>query len=179
MNPPDTASIVLGGGCFWCTEAAFKLVPGVRAVTPGYAGGDEPEPTYEQVCAHQTGHAEVVKIEFDPRQVSLERLLELFWRIHNPTQADGQGNDLGPQYRSIILCVDDDQMAAAEKSLIEAAKRVQDPITTEIAPLKQFWPAEEYHHDYFARHPDQGYCTYVIAPKLRKLEHALVSGHAP
>ena len=173
MNAQTTSSLVLGGGCFWCTEAAYKLLPGVKAVTPGYAGGDEPNPTYEQVCAHTTGHAEVIKIDFDPAQVSLERLLDYFWHVHNPTQVDGQGNDVGPQYRSIILYADKTQKAAAEKSRAEAAKAFRDPIVTQIEPLKKFWPAEEYHHDYFAKHPDQGYCAYVIAPKIRKLEHAL------
>lgn len=166
-------TLVLGGGCFWCTEAAYKLVPGVLAVTPGYAGGDERNPTYEQVCAHATGHAEVVRVEFDPDRVKVERLLELFWKIHDPTQQGGQGNDLGPQYRSVILYADAAQKAAAENSRAEASRLFARPIVTEIAPLHTFWPAEDYHHDYFARNPDQGYCTYVIAPKIRKLEQLL------
>ena len=173
MNAAETKSLVVGGGCFWCTEAAYKLLPGVKAVTCGYAGGDEPNPTYEQVCAHATGHAEVIKIDYDPAQVSLDRLLEFFWQVHNPTQVGGQGNDMGPQYRSIILYADEMQRAAAEKSKAEAAKRFRDPITTEIVPLKKFWAAENYHQDYFAQHPNQGYCAYVIAPKIRKLEHGL------
>ncbi len=173
MNAAETKSLVLGGGCFWCTDAAYKLLPGVKSVTCGYAGGDEPNPTYEQVCAHATGHAEVIKIDYDPAQISLDRLLDYFWQVHNPTQAGGQGNDTGPQYRSIILYADDTQRAAAEKSRAEAAQRFRDPITTEIVPLKKFWPAEDYHQDYFAKHPNQGYCTYVIAPKIRKLEHGL------
>ncbi len=166
-------TLVLGGGCFWCTEAAYKCVPGVGHVTPGYAGGDEPNPTYEQVCAHATGHAEVVRIEFDPAQVSVERLLELFWKIHDPTQQGGQGNDIGPQYRSVILFADGAQKIAAENSRAEASRHFARPIVTEIAPLRTFWPAEAYHHDYFERNPDQGYCTYVIAPKIRKLEQLL------
>lgn len=173
MNTADTASLVLGGGCFWCTEAAYKLLPGVRSVTPGYAGGPTPRPTYEEVCSHATGHAEVIKIDYDPDQVSLGRLLEYFWHVHNPTQVGGQGNDLGPQYRSIILYATEEQRAAAEASKARAQAAFRDPITTEIEPLTTFWPAEEYHRDYFARHPDQGYCAVVIAPKVRKLAQEL------
>src|SRR5882724_7080677 len=128
-------SIVLGGGCFWCTDAAYKLLPGVRAVTCGYAGGKEANPTYEEVCAHATGHAEVVRIEFDPAKVTLATLLDFFWQVHNPTQVGGQGNDHGPQYRSIILYANDAQKAAAEKSKAAAGKAFRDPITTEIVPL--------------------------------------------
>ncbi len=165
-----TESLVLGGGCFWCTDAAYKLLPGVKHVTCGYAGGTEPNPTYEEVCAHATGHAEVIKIDFDPTEVSLERLLDYFWHVHNPTQVGGQGNDHGPQYRSIILFANAEQKAAAEKSRAAAAQVFRDPITTEIVPLTKFWPAEEYHQDYFARNPHAGYCAYVIAPKIKKLE---------
>ena len=175
MNAAETKteSLVLGGGCFWCTEAAYQLLPGVKHVTSGYAGGAEANPTYEQVCAHATGHAEVIKIDFDPAAVSLDRLLEYFWHVHNPTQVGGQGNDEGPQYRSIILYANEAQRVAAEKSRAEARKVFRDPITTEIVPLTKFWPAEAYHQNYFAQHPNQGYCAYVIAPKIKKLEHAL------
>jgi peptide-methionine (S)-S-oxide reductase len=172
----QTESLVLGGGCFWCTDAAYKLLPGVKAVTCGYAGGKEPNPTYEQVCDHATGHAEVIKIDFDPAVVSLERLLDYFWSVHNPTQIDGQGNDHGPQYRSIILYADAAQKAAAEKSRDAAAKIFRDPIATKISPLTKFWPAEGYHQDYFAKNPDAGYCQFVIAPKIKKLEHKLEAG---
>jgi len=164
-----TESLVLGGGCFWCTEAAYEMLPGVTGVFSGYAGGKEPNPTYEQICAHATGHAEVIRIDFDPAKVSLERLLEYFWKVHNPTQVGGQGNDRGPQYRSIILFANPAQKAAAEKSLAAAAAVFRDPITTEIGPLEKFWPAEEYHQDYFARNPTAGYCQFVIAPKIQKL----------
>lgn len=170
---PKTESIVVGGGCFWCTDAAYKLLPGVKAVTCGYAGGREANPTYEQVCNHATTHAEVVRVEFDPAVVSLARLLDYFWQVHNPTQVGGQGNDHGPQYRSIILYADAGQQAAAQKSRDAAAKVFRDPLTTEIVPLEKFWPAEEYHQDYFARNPHAGYCAYVIAPKIKKLEHQL------
>jgi peptide-methionine (S)-S-oxide reductase len=175
MNAADnkTESLVLGGGCFWCTEAAYELLPGVKGAVSGYAGGKEPNPTYEQVCAHATGHVEVIRIDYDPAQVTLERLLDYFWHVHNPTQVGGQGNDHGPQYRSIILYANAEQKAAAEKSRAAAAKVFRDPITTEIVPLEKFWPAEKYHQDYFRNNPNAGYCAYVIAPKLKKLEHKL------
>lgn len=172
-------SLVLGGGCFWCTEAAYEMLPGVKDVVSGYAGGKEPNPTYEQVCAHATGHAEVIKIDYDPSQVSLERLLEYFWQVHNPTQVGGQGNDHGPQYRSIVLYASAEQKTAAEKSKAEAQKTFRDPITTEIVPLEKFWPAEKYHQDYFRRNPNQGYCAVVIAPKLKKLEKQLAAEKKP
>jgi peptide-methionine (S)-S-oxide reductase len=165
-----TESLVLGGGCFWCTDAAYKLLPGVVRVTCGYAGGSERNPTYEEVSAHMTGHAEVVKIDFDPTVTSLETLIDFFWSVHNPTQVGGQGHDMGLQYRSIILYDGAAQKAAAEKSRAEAQKVFRDPITTEIVPLTVFWPAEEYHQDYFAKNPDAGYCQFVIAPKVEKLK---------
>ena len=168
-----TESLVLGGGCFWCTDAAYKLLPGVVAVTCGYAGGTTEDPTYQEVSAHTTGHAEVIKIDYDPAKVSLDELLDYFCAVHNPTQVGGQGNDEGPQYRSIILYTSPAQKAAAEKSRAKAAETFRDPITTEIVSLVKFWPAEDYHQDYFAKHPDQGYCSFVIAPKIRKLEHKL------
>jgi peptide-methionine (S)-S-oxide reductase len=169
-----TESIVLGGGCFWCTEAAYDLLPGIKHVTSGYAGGDEPNPTYEQISAHETGHAEVIKIDYNPAEVSLDAVLDYFWSVHNPTQVGGQGNDHGPQYRSIILYANDAQKLAAEKSRAKAQETFRDPITTEIVPLKKFWMAEGYHQNYFAKNPNAGYCQYVIAPKIRKLEHKLV-----
>jgi peptide-methionine (S)-S-oxide reductase len=168
-----TESLVLGGGCFWCTEAAYKLLPGVVHVTSGYAGGTERNPTYEQISSHSTGHAEVIKIDFDPTVTSLETLLDFFWSVHNPTQVGGQGNDMGPQYRSIILYANAEQKAAAEKSRAEASQTFRDPITTEIVPLTKFWEAEGYHQDYFAKNPDAGYCQYVIAPKVKKLKQHL------
>lgn len=173
-----TESLVLGGGCFWCTEAAYEMLPGVKTVVSGYAGGHVPNPTYEQISGKKTGHAEVIRIDYDPSQVSLERLLEYFWHVHNPTQVGGQGNDIGPQYRSIILYANAEQKAAAEKSKAAAAKVFRDPITTEIAPLEKFWVAEEYHQDYFRRNPNAGYCAYVIAPKIKKLEKELAGEKA-
>ena len=171
-----TESLVLGGGCFWCTDAAYKLLPGVVRVTCGYAGGTERNPTYEEVSAHLTSHAEVVKIDFDPTVTSLETLIDFFWSVHNPTQVGGQGHDMGLQYRSIILYDGAAQKAAAEKSRAEAAKIFRDPITTEIVPLTVFWPAEEYHQDYFAKNPEAGYCQFVIAPKVQKLKAHLPAG---
>ena len=175
MNASEakTGSLVLGGGCFWCTEAAFKLLPGVTAVTSGYAGGKEANPTYEQICAHATGHAEVIRVDYDPAKSSLDALLDFFWQAHNPTQVGGQGNDMGPQYRSIILYADDEQKRAAEKSRDLAQKSFRQPITTEIVRLEKFWPAEAYHQDYFAKHPNEGYCALVIAPKVKKLKQHL------
>ena len=169
-------SLVLGGGCFWCTEAAYELLPGVRNVVSGYAGGHVANPTYEQINTKKTGHAEVILIDYDPAVVSLERLLDFFWQVHNPTQVGGQGNDIGPQYRSIILFADAAQKAAAEKSRAKAAAEFRDPITTEIVALEKFWEAEAYHQDYFRRNPNQGYCAYVIAPKISKLRKELGAG---
>ncbi len=174
-----TESLVLGGGCFWCTDAAYKLLPGVVNVTCGYAGGTAEDPTYKEVSSHTTGHAEVIKIDYDPAKVTLDALLDYFWAVHNPTQVGGQGNDHGPQYRSIILYTSLAQKVAAEKSRNKAQETFRDTITTEIVPLTKFWPAEDYHQDYFAKNPDQGYCAMVIAPKIRKLEHKLEAAKKP
>ena len=166
-------SIVVGGGCFWCMDAAFKLLPGVTHITCGYAGGNVAHPTYEEVCTETTGHAEVVKVDYDPAKVSLTQVLDYFWESHDPTQVDGQGNDLGPSYRSIILYADPAQKAAAEATRAEAQKVHSDPIVTEIVPLQKFWVAEDYHQDYFAKNPDKAYCSIVIRPKVAKLKHLL------
>jgi peptide-methionine (S)-S-oxide reductase len=168
-------SIVLGGGCFWCLDAAYKLMPGITHVTCGYSGGTLANPSYQDVCAETTGHAEVVKIDYDPAVVSLDRVLKYFWHVHDPTQVGGQGNDMGSQYRSIILFADQAQKGAAEKARAEEQKKRNDPITTEIVPLVKFWPAEDYHQDYFAKHPDEGYCSVVIRPKVNKLRKLLDS----
>ncbi len=172
MNAAEskTESLVVGGGCFWCTEATYEILPGVKDVVSGYAGGHVPNPTYEQIGTKKTGHAEVIKIDYDPAIVSLEKLLDHFWQVHNPTQVGGQGNDIGPQYRSVILYANAAQKEAAEKSKAAAAKVFRDPITTEIAPLEKFWVAEKYHQDYFRLNPKAGYCAYVIAPKVNKLK---------
>jgi peptide-methionine (S)-S-oxide reductase len=169
-------SVVLGGGCFWCLDASYKLLPGVTHITCGYSGGSLDNPSYEQVCTETTGHAEVVKVDYDPNKVSLERVLAYFWQVHDPTQVGGQGHDMGAQYRSIILYADAAQKAAAEKSRGLAQKAFSEPITTEIVPLKKFWAAEDYHQDYFEKHPGEGYCSIVIRPKVEKLKHLLDSG---
>ena len=175
-NTASADSVVLGGGCFWCLDASYKLLPGVTHITCGYAGGTTENPSYREVCTDETGHAEVVKVDFDPAKVSLDRVLAYFWQVHDPTQVGGQGHDMGSQYRSIILYSNDAQKAAAEKSRALAQKAFSEPITTEIAPLRRFWPAEDHHQDYFEKHPDEGYCTFVIRPKVEKLKHLLEGG---
>jgi peptide-methionine (S)-S-oxide reductase len=169
-TPAKTESLVLGGGCFWCTEAAYELLPGVKSVVSGYAGGERANPTYEQVCNGNTGHAEVIRIDYDPSEVTLESLLEYFWAVHDPTTLNRQGNDSGQQYRSVILYANDEQRKAAEASKAAAQAKFSDPIVTEIVPLQKFYEAEEYHQDYFRKNPNQGYCRYVIKPKIDKLK---------
>jgi peptide-methionine (S)-S-oxide reductase len=165
-----TQKATFGGGCFWCLEAVFERFRGVRAVVSGYAGGSKVNPTYKEVCAGTTGHAEVVQIEFDPAVISYAQLLEIFWECHDPTTLNRQGADEGTQYRSIILYNDPAQQAAAESSRQAAAKRFRSPIVTEIVPLKAFYPAEEYHQDFYRLNPNYPYCAAVISPKLKKLE---------
>jgi len=169
-KPAKTERATFGGGCFWCLEALFETVDGVRSVTSGYAGGHAVNPTYEQVCAKNTGHAEVIQIEFDPSKISYEKLLDQFWHAHDPTTLNRQGPDSGPQYRSIILHHDDAQKQAAERLKKEAGARFKNPIVTEIVPLGTFYPAEDYHQDYFRKNPDQAYCRVVIQPKLEKFK---------
>jgi peptide-methionine (S)-S-oxide reductase len=168
-----TETIVLGGGCFWCTEAAYELMPGVKSAVSGYAGGTVPNPTYEQVCSRDTGHAEVSRIEFDPSEVSLEAILDFFWKIHDPTTLNRQGNDEGPQYRSTIMYSSEAQKLAAEKSKAKAQEEYSRPIVTEIVPLKTFYVAEEYHQDYYKKNPYASYCQYVIKPKVKKARKTL------
>lgn len=168
----ETQSIVVGGGCFWCTEAAYQMLPGVVSVESGYAAGQDPAPTYEAVCGGQTGHAEVVNVTFDPSVVALEKVLALFWKIHDPTTLNRQGGDAGTQYRSIILYRDEAQKSAAEASLAAANPGWGGAIVTQIEKLTKFFPAEKYHQNYYARNPDAGYCQAVIRPKLRKVEAA-------
>ncbi|HEX3728665.1 MAG TPA: peptide-methionine (S)-S-oxide reductase MsrA [Opitutaceae bacterium] len=174
-----TESIVLGGGCFWCMDASYKLLPGVVHITCGYAGGHVDHPSYEDVCTETTGHAEVVKVDYDPAKVSLERVLDYFWDAHNATQVGGQGPDMGSSYRSIILYANEAQRIAAERSKAAVQKTSPEPLTTEIVPLKVFWPAEDYHQDYFAKHPDQAYCTNEIKPKVDKLKRLLKATPPP
>jgi len=172
-TPTKTETIVLGGGCFWCLDATYRLMPGVKSVVSGYAGGTTVNPSYQAVCSGATGHAEVVKIEYDPAQVSLEKLLEFFWTIHDPTTLNSQGNDHGTQYRSIILYANDVQKIAAEKSKTEAQKKLSDVITTEILPLREFYAAEDYHQDYFRKNPTAGYCRFVVKSKVDKAKKVL------
>lgn len=170
-SPSATApqSAYLGGGCFWCLEAYFETLPGVKAVVSGYAGGHARSPSYQEVCTGTTGHAEVVRIDFDPETISYATLLEKFWLVHDPTTLNRQGPDEGPQYRSIILYADEAQRVAAERARAAIQERLADRVVTEIVPLEKFYAAEEYHQDYFRRNPNQGYCRAVIAPKLKKL----------
>jgi peptide-methionine (S)-S-oxide reductase len=160
----------LGGGCFWCLEAVYLGLRGVRRVVSGYAGGHLANPSYEQVCGKRTGHAEVVQIAFDPAEISYADLLRVFFTIHDPTTRDRQGHDVGPQYRSIILTHDEAQRECAEQIIAEIAGGGiwGAPIVTEVRPLETFWPAEDYHQNYFARNPHQGYCQAVVAPKVAK-----------
>jgi len=160
----------MGGGCFWCLEAIFQRLHGVTKVVSGYAGGTTENPTYKQVCTGTTGHAEVVQIEFDPAKLPLEKLLEVFWAAHDPTTLNRQGHDEGTQYRSALYYTDEKQKQAMEASKKAAQKDFHDPIVTEIAPLKVFYPAEKYHQDYYNQNADSNpYCSVVIRPKLQKL----------
>jgi peptide-methionine (S)-S-oxide reductase len=154
------------------------MLPGVKSVSSGYAGGKSENPTYKEVCSGETGHAEVIQVEFDPKTISYEKILDTFWDAHDPTTLNRQGNDNGTQYRSIILYNSEAQRDAAEKSKAAAQKRFQDPIVTEIVPLKKFYKAEGYHQDYFRSNPSQPYCRAVIQPKVEKFKHKLQSGES-
>jgi peptide-methionine (S)-S-oxide reductase len=168
-----TESAIIGGGCFWCVEAQYKMVKGVKSVVSGYAGGKVENPTYEQVCAHATGHAEVVKIDYDPSVLSYRDVIDLFWVAHDPTTLNQQGNDVGDQYRSTIMYTSEEQKKIAEASKAEAQKVYDGKVVTEIVPLKKFYPAEDYHQDYFANNPNAGYCRVVVSPKVIKFRHKL------
>lgn len=170
MSTRQLETATLGGGCFWCVEAVYQDVKGVERVVSGYAGGHVENPTYQQVCTGRTGHAEVAQITFDPDVISYEEILYIFWRVHDPTTLNRQGNDVGPQYRSAIFYHNEEQKAIAECSLAEteAAKVWPNPIVTEIAPLDTFYEAEDYHQNYYRNNPYQPYCMYVIDPKVRK-----------
>jgi peptide-methionine (S)-S-oxide reductase len=163
-------TITLGGGCFWCLEAVYDQLEGVLDVVSGYAGGHMPNPDYKTVCSGITGHAEVVKVTFDPHEITLQEILEVFFSIHDPTTLNRQGADVGTQYRSAIFFHDQAQKATAEQVMAEfqEAKIWDNPIVTEITPLDTFYPAEDYHQEYFQRNPYQGYCRAVIAPKVAK-----------
>jgi peptide-methionine (S)-S-oxide reductase len=184
-----TEIAVIGGGCFWCVEAQYLLVKGVKKVVSGYAGGKTENPTYEDICTGETGHAEVIQIEFDPAVTTYKEIIELFWDAHDPTSVTKeemvkhgkllpkgtpyQGNDYGTQYRSAIFYTSEEQKKIAEASKAEAQKKWKDPIATEIAPLKKFYPAEDYHQNFQARNPEQGYVRAVVTPKTEKFKHTL------
>ena len=172
--PAPTDQLVVAGGCFWCTEAVFSELRGVRSVLPGYAGGTVANPSYEQVCTGRTGHAEAVEVTFDPAEVSLHDLLVVFFTTHDPTTRDRQGPDVGTQYRSAVFYRGAEQRSAAEAVIreIEEARLYGRPIVTQLVPFTTFYPAEEYHRAYYQRNPEQGYCQAVIAPKLAKFRKA-------
>ncbi len=162
-----------GGGCFWCMEAVFTRIPGIVKSVSGYAGGTTQDPTYEDVCRGDTGHAEVIQITFDPAEIRFDDCLKIFWESHDPTTVNRQGNDVGTQYRSVIFTHDEAQHKAALASLqeLETSQKYNNPIVTKIEPLLEFYPAEEYHQDYFTKHPNVPYCASVIQPKLVKLSN--------
>ena len=176
LDPPmdgESATIVLAGGCFWCTEAVYTQLDGVTNVRPGYAGGTQETADYKTVCSGRTNHAEVIEVAYDPRKITLGQILKMFFSIaHDPTQKDRQGNDIGRQYRSAIFYADEDQRRVAEAYIrqIDQAGIFTDPIATTLEPLEGFFEAEDYHHDYAARNPEQGYIRYVALPKVEKLK---------
>ncbi len=161
---------VFGGGCFWCTEAIYDRIDGVTSANSGFAGGEKPNPTYKEVVSGNTGHAEVIEVTYDPAKVSYEKLLDIFFETHDPTTLNRQGNDVGTQYRSIVLYQNDEEKAAAEAAIKKFSGVYRDPVVTEIKKLETFYPAENYHQDYFANNPGQPYCAMVIAPKVKKFE---------
>jgi peptide-methionine (S)-S-oxide reductase len=173
-QPAGTRKATFGGGCFWCTEAVFLQLKGVVSVVSGYCGGGIERPTYEQICSGRTGHAEVVRIVYDPAVISYPELLAVFWKTHDPTTPNRQGNDVGTQYRSVVFYETDEERRQAEQAKhdLEAAGIFGEPIVTEIVPAADFYPAEDYHQDYFNRNPRQPYCQAVIPPKLAKLRQA-------
>jgi len=169
-QPEKTGLATFGGGCFWCVEAVFEELQGVADVVSGYAGGHDENPTYQQVCTGLTGHAEVCQIRYDPEKIGYAELLEVFFKTHDPTTLNRQGPDVGTQYRSVIFYHDQQQKALAERAVRElgAAGAFRRPIVTQIAPLAKFYPAEDYHQDYFRKNPNQGYCRAVVGPKVSK-----------
>lgn len=172
-----TDTIVLGAGCFWCVEAVFVELKGVKSVMPGYTGGAMPNPDYKSVCTGETGHAEVAEVVFDPAVITLDELLEVFWQTHDPTTLNRQGADVGTQYRSAIFYRNAEQKATAEhyKAELDKSGAFDRPVTTEITVLTKFYPAENYHRDYYANNPEQGYCQMVIRPKVEKFRKAFAN----
>ncbi len=180
-NEPHWERATLGGGCFWCLEAVYQQISGVKLVVSGYAGGARPNPTYEEVCTGESGHAEIVDILFDPQMISFRDLLEIFFVIHDPTTLNYQGNDHGTQYRSVIFThsVEQDRIAHEVVAELEAAKMYSTPVVTQIETAPTIYPAEDYHQNYFQQHPNQGYCMVVVAPKLAKFRAKFKSLIAP
>ena len=166
-----------GGGCFWCTEAVFQQIKGVQSITSGYSGGHIENPTYEQVCGKKTGHAEVIQIKFDPKLVEYKKLLEVHWKSHDPTTLNRQGNDIGPQYRSVIFYHNEEQKDLAEtyKKKLDQSGAFPNPIVTTIEPAATFYPAENYHQNYYNQNPFQGYCSAIIGPKVRKIREVFAA----
>ena len=160
---------LLGGGCFWCTEAVFEKLDGVVEVISGYAGGNLINPSYKDICTGKTGHAEVIKIKYLPEKISFSKLLSIFGDAHDPTTLNRQGADVGTQYRSTIMYYNTEQQELAQSWKENLSKKLEDPVVTEIVPVPKFYPAEDYHQDYYTKNPDQGYCSFVIRPKLKKL----------
>lgn len=174
MNHSDTSEVAtLAGGCFWCIEAVFRKVDGVESVTSGYAGGTTVNPTYQQVCTGETGHAEVVQMTFDPSKISYREILEMFFSVHDPTTLNRQGVDTGTQYRSVIFYHNEQQKAVSEKLIgeLNRAHLWEKPIVTQISPLDTFYPAGDYHREYYLRHPEQAYCQMIISPKVSKFRN--------
>lgn len=173
MSAPTEVAI-LGGGCFWCTEAVFKRLKGVESVRSGYCGGESANPSYEQVCTGHSGHVEVIEVRFQPDEISFADLLEVFFATHDPTTLDRQGNDVGPQYQSVIFTTTDAQRQAALTMIdrLNASGEAGAPVVTRVREAEPFWPAETVHENYYDRNPGQGYCQFVIAPKVAKLERA-------
>ncbi len=173
MSTNGLETAVFGGGCYWCTEAVFQMLPGVKSVASGFAGGTKDNPSYEEVCGGKTGHAEVIQVQFDPKVISYEKLLHSFWDAHDPTTLNSQGPDHGTQYRSIILYANDEQKKIAEKSKADAQKHFSRTIVTEIVPLTKFWKAREDHQNFYRSNPNYGYCRMIIRPKVEKVEKKL------
>ena len=169
MDGNVTEFALLGGGCLWCTEAVFEKLDGVIEVISGYAGGETNNPTYKEICTGKTGHAEVIRIKFDPRIISYSEILQIFGNAHDPTTLNRQGADVGTQYRSTVMFFNEEQKEIAHLWKEKLSKSLVDPVVTEIVPAPRFYPAEEYHQDFYFKNPNQGYCSFVIRPKLKKL----------
>ncbi len=172
MEEQNLEQITFGGGCFWCVESCFTMLKGVKSVVSGYSGGHKDQPTYEEVCTGDTGHAEVVQITYDPKTISYAQLMDIFFFLHDPTQLNRQGNDIGTQYRSVIFYKDEAEKKQAQQEMekSEASGRWNGKYVTEFAPLEKFWPAEQYHQGYYKANPTQPYCSAVVGPKIAKFK---------